>query len=346
MNCCINCFSDTYLQKYIDKNRVRVGNCDFCSSTSVALINCENLTELFDEVLELYAPNSSGELLLHEHLQHYWEGLFSPDLNLTSIKHLVYAIGRTSTLYSTELFEQPVDFQAHITDESAATLALQWETFANELKENNRFFLNETIDLEFIEGILERLAKTYYPETIFYRSRIGNTRFPINELGRPPKEYATSGRANPQGIPYLYLSDSIETTIYETRSSLYDCLTVGSFQLNRPLQVISLHKIEELSPFEVKEKGFELEEFINIRPYLLKLQAELSKPIRKQDSLLDYLPTQYLCEFIKLKGFDAIEYKSAMHVGGYNLAVFTDESFDCVDSTFITIKNLNYEFEA
>ena len=344
MNCCVNCFADIQLQREINNMSVNTGNCDFCLSVDVVIVDCDLLADPFEDIFTLYEPNNDSGKLIHEHMKDYWVGLFNPNLSINHVKQLVNTIGRSCSIYSKELFETPVEFQSQIIDESAKTLELQWETFATELKENNRFFLNDTIDLEFIKANLERLAKTYYPDKLFYRSRIGNSRFATTELGKPPKENATSGRANPEGIPYLYLSDSVDTTIYETRSSLYDRLTVGIFKLNAPLQVISLNKIQELSPFEIKEKGFELEEFINIRPYLLKLQSELSKPIRKQDSSLDYLPTQYLCEFIKLNGFDAIEYKSAMHNGGYNLAVFNDDHFECIDSIFIDVTNLNYDF--
>lgn len=345
MNCCVNCFADVRLQEQITSISKTTSNCDFCLTSNVLTVDCESLTESFEDIFALYEPSVESDKLLHEHLKEFWVGLFNPHLKINSIKSLVYAIGRNSSQYSKELFESPINFQSHIIDESAKTLELQWEVFANELKQNNRFFLNKNIDLEFIEVNLLRLAKTYYPDTSFYRSRIGNVPIPLNQLGKPPKQFATSGRANPEGIPYLYVSDSVKTTIYETRSSLYDRLTVGTFKLNAPLQVISLNKIEELGPFEIKEKGFEIDEFINVRPYLLKLQSELSKPIRKQDSALDYLPTQYLCEFIKLKGYDAIEYKSAMHNGGYNLAVFKDENLKCIDAIFIDVTELKYDYK-
>ena len=117
------------------------------------------------------------------------------------------------------------------------------------------------------------------------------------------------------------------------------------FELQRPLQVISLNKIEELGSFEINEKQFEIEEFINMRPFLIKLQTELSKPIRKQDSTLDYFPTQYLCEFTKAT-WQAIEYKSAMHPGGYNLAIFDDRDIVCTDVVFIDITELRYGYES
>lgn len=346
MNCCIHCFSDSQLQAQIENiSNNLLGDCDFCSNTNIVIVDCGTLADLFEELFSLYTPSKTSPYLLHEHLQLYWKGLFHPRLDLKTIKQLVHAIGRTSDIYTKELFESPVEFHSHIEDESAKTLELQWDLFKNELIENNRFFIDsQKIDLELIHSLLSRLLKTYPAGTKFYRARIGNEKLELNALGKPPKERATSGRANPVGISYLYVSDSIDTTIYETRSSLYDRLTVGTFELQAPLQVISLNKIEELGPFEIKEKQFEMEEFINIRPYLIKLQTELSKPIRKQDSTLDYLPTQYLCEFTKAT-WQAIEYKSAMHPGGYNLAVFDDSDMVCTEAAFIDITDLKYGYK-
>jgi len=67
--------------------------------------------------------------------------------------------------------------------------------------------------------------------------------------------------------------------------------------------------------------------------------------VRKQDVNLDYLPTQYLCEFIKSLGFDGVEYRSAMAEGGYNLAVFNDKNLECVTAKHYQVKGLKYDWK-
>lgn len=57
-------------------------------------------------------------------------------------------------------------------------------------------------------------------------------------MGCPPKELATAGRANPIGIPYLYLSDSAKTTYFEVRAVYLDKLSVGTFRIERELKLI------------------------------------------------------------------------------------------------------------
>lgn len=341
MNCCINCFNDAQIISIISTNNI-MNDCDFCDSKSVKTIDCEDLTEYFSQIFDFYTPADKSDLVLHKHLAFFWPGLFNKKLQEKTVKHLVNSIGRGYENYSRELFENSVHFVNDIYIESQQELELQWEDFAKEIKENNRFFIKSKIDIETIGSYLVRLAKTYPSGQRFYRARLSDHMLDVSKLGKPPKENATSGRANPVGIPYLYVSESPLTTVYETRSSLYDKLTVGEFHLMEPLQVISLRKIDLIGPFEIQEKGFELEEFINIRPFLITLQNELSKPIRKQDAPFDYLPTQYLCEYIKFLGFDAIEYDSAMNIGGYNLAVFHDYKMTCKNTQFLDVSNIIY----
>src|SRR5690606_11095106 len=125
----------------------------------------------------------------------------------------------------------------------------------------------------------------------------------------------------------------------------HESISVGKFIVRVPLNVISLKNIANYGPFEIQDRGFEIEEFMRIRPYLLKLEEELSKPVQKQDVNLDYLPTQYLCEFIKSLGFDAVEYRSAMAEGGYNLAVFNDKKLTCSSVRHYEVTSLKYQWE-
>jgi hypothetical protein len=343
MNCCMNCFSDTQIITVIATTGI-IGDCDFCESKSIKILDCEcdEINTHFSPLFDLYTVSSESSSLLQEHLITYWPGLFNLNLDAKARKYLINTIGRSYSGYSKELFENPVSFVSERYELSPQELDVQWDDFAKEIKENNRFFIRNKIDLETIGSYLVRLVKTYSVGKCFYRARQSGEKLKLHQLGKPPQNLTFSGRANPVGIPYLYVSGSQTTTVHETRSSRYDRLTVGKFRLQEPLQVISLRQIEAIGPFEIQAKSFELEEFINIRPFLIRLQNELSKPIRKQDAQLDYLPTQYLCEYIKFMGFDAIEYDSAMHKDGFNLAVFSDHKLICKSSEFLDVTDVNY----
>lgn len=355
MNCCIHCFADQGLQNRIKAIAVAVGLCDFCSSDQVEIVSCDQLAETFSPIFELYQNHPTAILslkedqpsLMHQHLTAYWPKLFSKDhLGARDVKQLLNQIGRGWDGFQEELFEQAVELTIYLEDETIdESLNNQWEKFAKEIKERNRFFIEDSLDMEILESNLARFSKTYQVGTTFYRARISDLALAADQLGKPPATITSPGRANPVGIPYLYVSDTEETTLYETRVSLHESISIGEFILHAPLQVISLKDIAYYGPFEIQDRGFDLEEFMRIRPYFLKLEQELSKPVRKQDVNINYLPTQYLCEFIKFSGFHAVEYRSAMKEAGYNLAVFNEDKLICQSTKHYQVKSLVYNWE-
>jgi len=356
MNCCISCFIDPGLKNRIEALSTDIGDCDFCESKNIKIISCDGLSTSFDQLFELYANHADAgrslqipkPVLLHEHLEIYWRKLFNLELlKPRDIKQLVNQIGRGSTFYTAELFEQPVEYEFLVTTAAmpAEDLQLKWDSFSKEIKEKNRFFLSEVIETDTLDSVFGRLSDTYPANTVFYRARISEEPLPLAKLGKPPANLTTPGRANPVGIPYLYVSESEKTTLYETRIALHEGITIGKFIAREPINFVSLKNITDYGPFEILDKGFTLEEFILFRPYLQKLGDELSKPVRKQDANLDYLPTQFLCEYIKSKlGFDAVEYKSAMNPVGYNLAIFNDAKLECVEANFYLVTDLKYKW--
>lgn len=356
MYCCSNCFSDFGIRNIIESIAKTKGNCPICGSKSSGLAESGELIDHFQPLFDLYSNNPSSErslkittpVFLYQHLNLFWPGLFnSARLNDASIHQLVRDIAVSSDSDS-RLFSEAVELTSYLNNDPALPaegLELKWDYFASEIKTSNRFFLNEMINTELLESIFERLATVYPTGTEFYRARLSDHLLPPDMLLKPPAALTKAGRANPVGIPYLYLSSDLKTTLFETRISLHETLTIGKFILGEPLSLVSLKNIKDLGPFEVQEKRFELDEFITYRPYLQKLETELSKPVRKQDVDLDYLPTQFLCEFIKSLGFDAVEYKSAMNPDGFNLAVFNDQKLICEESKYYSVNRLEYEWK-
>lgn len=85
--------------------------------------------------------------------------------------------------------------------------------------------------------------------------------------------------------------------------------SVGSFELKKDIKVVDLSYMENFSPFS---NGYDLTWVaVNIE-HLKKIGREIAKPLRRQDSILDYLPTQYISDFINHLGYDGIKYKSTL----------------------------------
>ena len=182
-----------------------------------------------------------------------------------------------------------------------------------------------------------------------YRARICDaTHYDIGynddkDIGAPPENVATAGRINSEGIPCLYLADSDITTFHEVRARVYDHVTLGEFKNIMPLNIIDLCNLDSITPFQYED--VELTWFaINIEA-IKQIAKEISKPMRRFDKDIDYVPTQYIADYIKNLGYDGIKYKSTINEGGINYAIFDPGKFKCVDKKNINIKNIQFESE-
>lgn len=347
MNCCINCFNDSEVTGFIRSNSTAIGNCDFCASVAVQLVDAVELEELFQPIAGCFKTCATlgvpdTERLMHQKIQDTWKTFRNTDEAVN--KNLLAAIVSHIIPAGDPLLNTSVEIAILTAPGLAGDVHEQkWENFAEEIKFKNRFFLNETIDLPLLANLLEYLSKTYDPGKVFYRGRVSErVGIALALMGKPPADKTTSGRANPNGIPYLYLSADVETTVYESRSTYLDFLTVAQFRLRDRMKVVSLRGIGKISPVVF---GDQLEKYLSHQKYLIRLERELSKPVRRYDKELDYLPSQYLCEYVKSLGYDAIEYGSSLRDGGINLAVFNDGMLEprSVEVYEITDFDLGYE---
>lgn len=341
MYCCPNCFWDSVVKSYVKAYSTQKGNCDFCNSQNIEIIIPSELYyNYFEYLISIYQPTSVGGLVLHECLARDWENLFRIE-DSSKIKQLLENICNEELEANSLLMETLVDFL--YVDELVGNQEVNWDTFVREIKFKNRFFIENKINLSLLEKLFKSHEKSYEKGEIFHRARIceGEQMFGKEKMGKPPVEKSTAGRANPKGISYLYMSNDWETTLYETRASLYDYVTIAEFKIKEDIKVLNLRDTSKISPFKVDDIG----EYLKYKKYLSKLEKELSKPIRRQDSELDYLPTQYLCEFIKSIGFDGVEFRSSLNPDGYNLAIFNDDNFECVKTTLHEVKSVKFTSE-
>ncbi len=77
---------------------------------------------------------------------------------------------------------------------------------------------------------------------------------------------------------------------------------------------------------------------------LYRLGEELSKPVIPKEAHLEYLPSQYMCEFIKKCGFDGVMYKSAMS-SGVNYALFNDDKLSAIEVKQYHVNSIKVGYE-
>ena len=224
----------------------------------------------------------------------------------------------------------------------------KWDDFVKSIKHKNRFH-GSLINTELLGQYCMHIGKSIeVSKQRFYRGRIAHDRhgFSQSEMGAPTPETATDGRANSAGISRLYLTYDRETTLHEIRAAEFDYVSIATFKPIKKLKVVDLKRIGDISPFAPDVDCTALA--IN-REHLQKINLEMSKTMRRGDSPLDYLPTQYICDFVMsiedengTPIFDGIEYQSAMRSTGANLAIFYPEKFKCTYCRTYEVTKLTY----
>ncbi|OME50902.1 hypothetical protein BSK59_21430 [Paenibacillus odorifer] len=107
--------------------------------------------------------------------------------------------------------------------------------------------------------------------------------------------------------------------------------------MKRELKVVDLRK-RSISPFLFKSPY----DFLEVVFLLSNFSDDLSTPVSPHFSNIEYLPTQYITELIKSKGFDGIVYSSAM-ASGDNIVLFDDNNVVVDSIEYVEISGINYE---
>jgi len=323
--CCSNCIGDRHIRRQvISALSTLTGECSYCGSKNEKLIEPIRLQEQFELLISAYTLDDSGKTLV-EWLKDDWTMFQHDKMDVAHAKELLADI-----LDDGDIVRK--NFVARITSRSDALE--HWDQLRAELMHRNRFFPSTAIDLRRLERLLPYLMldKEDVPP-IWYRARIQQTAsaYKSDEMGCPPKHLASHGRANPAGIPYLYLASSEITAISEVRPHPGEVVSVARFTIPE-LKIVDLrHPRQTVSPFILPDE----ESLAVLRgdiEFLEKLGEELTRPVLQKSAAFDYIPSQYLCEFAKKCGFDGVMYRSAAQ-GGVNLAVFDTEKAKVLDVT-------------
>ena len=332
---CKNCFADKELNGFITSQN-KIGNCSCCGSKDVEIIPIEELFDFFKELLENFKPISSGDRFISK-VQGNWS-LFN---NLTNGQRILnFTLDKIDS--SIKNSDELVDFNDEILENVNF-----WFKLKEQLKWERRYLTDIVYLTEDLGWDKYFWSKVKIEEDdVFYRARLHKNAdeklFPKKEMFCPKKKFSTAGRANPSGIPYLYLSDNEDTILYEIRASYLDEVSIASFHLKQDLtQDIIISDFTETpslyAPSEVNQR---------IKSTLLKqiISRDLSKPMRRYDSELDYIPTQFICEFIKVfTNVQGIKFRSSLHNIGNNLVVFNQNFFDCDEVKKVQVSKVSID---
>jgi len=347
MNCCINCFRDTHIRRIIE-NSNQAGDCDFCKTKNTIIFNVDDssnpITEKVIGLIQIYAISDNIDAKpINKALYDDWDVFaIDSDIILSLVKMLCDAYYKCDADIFTKnvIIEQLTD--KDFLREYGVVSGNSWDEFADSIKYGNRFH-SGMFNSEQFASFLSIVKNVYPVNTVMYRARLSPDKhgFTKDEMQAPPKDKRTAGRINPEGIGVLYLSSDKATTLNEIRANAFDHVTIGEFYAKRDINVVNLSGFDKTSPFDYVN---ELEGFAANRKVFKEIAAEIAKPLRRSDSALEYLPTQYVAEFIKAQNYDGVAYDSTLRQGGYNLAIFCvdDNIFECKGVETVEVAEILY----
>jgi len=350
MNCCTQCFLDNQIREIITRLNL-TGNCDFCSSQDVSVYPVGERTEieeLLESVIDLYAETDSAPDAkpLYDALSEDWS-IVSGDKAFASKLLSALCPDRMSANNQAPLIRMAIPQLRDngFLEEYGLVKGRTWSEFSQSIKYDNRFHSN-LFNPKAFATYLSYSMKKYKKGDSFYRARICpySTGYSVDEMGAPPLKNREAGRISPEGVGVLYLASDETTALSEKRAYTHDFVTVGHFELLDDLTIIDLSEVAEFSPFLGTDN---LAQYAANRQVFAEISREIAKPQRRNESPLEYLPTQYISEFIKSQGYRGVKYISTMNKEGYNLAIFDSGNLEgqikCIDVRVVEIQRLKYE---
>lgn len=243
------------------------------------------------------------------------------------------------------------DWYVPFDSDREAGVEMEWDGFEESIKHESRLLSQPTKpqpdraperNFMFVKSLLvlteERngLVKTMRRGTKLYRARSERDSrelekqaqdAPASQLGPAPREKASAGRMNAQGVPLFYVAQDAETACAEVAShSPYDEAVVGTFILQQPLRILDLttvpppRSIFDDAPYEAGD-----EHLTSLGYYVERITRPV---IIDGNHPVDYAPTQVLTDAIRhwsRPALDGIAYPSRVRDGGVNVVLFFGE---------------------
>lgn len=263
MNVCAECFCEEEIRHFITSSGTDA-KCDCCGKIS-KVVDLNEFSGFFVELLKLFV-NDDGGISLIRMIQDRWK-IFSSD------NHAEKILSRIITDFHIDV--SILDKVAYLPE--IQSYFSSWERLKTAVKHERRYFTDFGLSNW---GSFIVSNDTIKQGTVLYRARIIPEKYDnldIADMGCPPKEQAKAGRANPLGIPYLYLCNAVETTFYEVRAVYLDKISVGEFIVLHDLNIVDFsNNIDLYYAYSVSESGEDLAEIVKKKILFDKISADLS----------------------------------------------------------------------
>jgi len=156
---------------------------------------------------------------------------------------------------------------------------------------------------------------------------------------KPLLDRARENRANPKGIPCLYVATHEEIALAEVRPWIGEIVSVARLRTTKELRFINCTIDVHRHVFYCKEPDERERE----RAVWQDIDRAFSRPVTSDDDTADYAPTQVLAETFREGGFDGVGYRSSLG-DGHNLAIFDLNAADIVECSVRQISDIKFQY--
>lgn len=233
-----------------------------------------------------------------------------------------------------------------------------YQDFRLETERFSRYIFAPSVQefLDTVLGTIKSREKKVAQGSIFWRSQLGNEWSPIDQnnehLGdepcpfppdrmKPHPHTSSEGRANPKGIPYLYLATDKDTAMAEVRPWIGSLISVGQFKITKNIKLVDCSVFHGKNfIFYFREPSAEEKE----EAVWSDIDWAFSNPVTPSDDVAEYIPTQILAELFKKNGFDGIAYKSNLG-DGHNVVLFDLNVAELVNCFLYKTDKIKFTFK-
>lgn len=351
-NICSNHIGDEYIKNEILEKGIK-GKCDYCNKTRSKVVKLSEVLKLIIVGIEYLTEDPNESRYLNKEAEYGFDGNV-----FTFYEGLLENIETRLVIKTNELFD---DICSHLDNPSLLYcykdefgsegdfLKDDWEYFKFIVKHKARFVFHDNSfsgdhyyqnSLYILQKIQELIRENgmivEIPEnTALYRCRQHSKKNDIGgakDLVSSPFEYAkNNGRMNPAGIPMFYCSEDKKLTIQEVVNNSDKNIpfyTIGEFNNKSSLKVVKLTKIPDLPSIFDEDNN----KFIESILFLESFVEDAIKPINESDSIIEYIPTQIVTEYIRYNkelNVQGLIYPSSKNRNKNNIVLFFNND-ECI----------------
>jgi len=348
-------FKDDFLNNHIKENGDK-GSCSYCDKNRI-VVELESILEVLADGLSYLYEDPADSRYLNKDSEYGFDGNVMPfeemwwgdplDLQIED-SQLWEDI--TSQLETDQLYCERDEFGSH-----EDLLNDLWNHFKLILKHKARFAFhfsdtfttwNLLDPADILHQVQNSILKNAMITELSQNSKLYRTRqhqdknevFGAEHIVSLPNYLnKTAGRMNAAGISLFYCSQDKNLTIKEVvnkRRISYPYYTTVTFKNKEKLRLVDFTRLPSLpSIFDMENNGSR-----DIIFFMETFMEEISQPIKSKNSILEYLPTQVVTEYLRYNpdlDVQGMVYWSSKDANKKNIVLFFDHEESLENLIFI-----------